>query len=75
MAPGNFSNLRKQACHIDKTISDLNLKLAYPGTIFRPSKILHTERILEKIISENEEIRVNGYPSVLTLNHTLQFGK
>jgi hypothetical protein len=65
MASGNFHDLKKQARYIDETISDLNLKLAYPGSMFKPNSIPHTEKILEELVSENEEILVSGYPSVL----------
>jgi hypothetical protein len=75
MASGNFSDLKKQARYIDKTISDLNSKLVYPQIMFRSNKILYTEKILEEIMSENEDILVNGYPSVLKSNQTLQFGE
>jgi NurA-like 5'-3' nuclease len=75
MASGNFSDLKKQARYIDETISDLNLKLAYPGSIFKPNKIPHTEKILEELMSENEEILVSGYPSVLKSYQTLQSGE
>jgi NurA-like 5'-3' nuclease len=72
MASGNFSDLKKQARYIDETISELNLKLAYPGSMFKPSKIHHTENILEELMSENEEILVNGYPFVLSqIRHNL----
>jgi hypothetical protein len=73
MASSNFSVLKKQARYIDETISDLNSKLDYPESMFRPSKILYTEKILEELMSENEEILVNGYPSVFKSNQTLQF--
>jgi hypothetical protein len=67
MATGNFTNPKMQARYIDETISDLNLKLAYPGSIFRSSRILHTEQTLEEIIAENEEIWVNVYHVILKL--------
>jgi hypothetical protein len=72
----DFSNLKKQAQYIDKAISDLNLKLAYPGSIFRPSRIPHTEEILEKLVSENEEICVNGHSFYIKprVYHTLHLG-
>jgi NurA-like 5'-3' nuclease len=73
MASGTFSYLKKQARYIDETISDLNLKLAYPGSMFKPNKIHHTENILEELMSKNEEVLVNGYPFVLKSNQTLQF--
>jgi hypothetical protein len=75
MASGNFSDLRKQARYIDEMISDLNSKLAYPDSMFRCNKTLHTERVLEKLMSENEDILVSGYPSVLKSNQTLQIGE
>jgi hypothetical protein len=65
MADGNFTDPKMQARFIDEAISDLNLKLAYPGSIFRPSRILHTEQTLEKYMSENEEVLVNGYHVIL----------
>jgi hypothetical protein len=73
MAQGNFSSLRKQARYIDEVISDLDLKLANPGSIFRPSKVPHTEKILENIVAENEGILVNTFfhitlKSLLVLN-------
>jgi hypothetical protein len=59
MAQGDFSSLRKQAQYIDEVISDLDSKLANPGRIFRPSKVPHTEKILNDIMAENEGILVN----------------
>jgi hypothetical protein len=61
MATGNFSYLKKQACYIDETISELNSKLAYPESMFRPSKVPYAEKTLEDIMSENEEILVKSY--------------
>jgi hypothetical protein len=73
MAQGNFSSLRKQAQYIDEVISDLDLKMANPGSIFRPSKLPHTEKILENIMAENEGILVNTFfyikvKSILVIN-------
>jgi hypothetical protein len=65
MAPSNLTSLRTQARYIDEAISHLNSKLNYPGSLFRPSRISHTEEILEELMSENEAILVNDYPVIL----------
>lgn len=61
MAQHSFSSLRKQAQYIDEVISNLDSKLANPGSIFQPSKIPHAEKTLENIMAENEHILVNKF--------------
>ena len=73
MAQHNFSSLRKQAQYIDEVISNLELKLANPGSFFRPSKLPHAAKTLENIMAENEGILVSTFfhikvKSLLVLN-------
>lgn len=65
MASGNFTNLKMQAKYIDEAMLELNRKLDYPGSIFQPSRVLHTEETLEEIMTENEKILVSGYHVIL----------